>query len=139
MARVKLKYAVVIEKAEGNYSSYVPDLPGCIATGSTVQEVEAELREGIAFHIQGMREDGTPIPAPTSRVEYIEPAEEQGGVRAGRLHHSLCHRFLWVANLYVVALGRVVAPVVACGVSVGSSVSGVAVFLAEPKAGAAAC
>ena len=69
-----MKYAAVIEKADGNYSAYVPDLPGCIATGSTVQEVEAELREAIAFHIEGMREDGTPIPEPTSRVEYIEPA-----------------------------------------------------------------
>ena len=69
-----MKYAVVIEKAEGNYSAYVPDLPGCIATGSTVQEVEFELREAIAFHIEGMREDGTPVPEPTSKVEYIEPA-----------------------------------------------------------------
>ena len=69
-----MKYAVVIEKAEGNYSAYVPDLPGCIATGSTVQEVESELREAIAFHIEGMREDGTPVPKPTSKVEYIEPA-----------------------------------------------------------------
>ena len=69
-----MKYAVVIEKAEGNYSAYVPDLPGCIATGSTVQEVESELREAIAFHIEGMREDGTPVPEPTSKVEYIEPA-----------------------------------------------------------------
>ena len=69
-----MKYAVVIEKAEGNYSAYVPDLPGCIATGSTVQEVESELREAIAFHIEGMREDGTPVPEPTSKAEYIEPA-----------------------------------------------------------------
>ena len=69
-----MKYAVVIEKAEGNYSAYVPDLPGCIATGSTVQEVESEIREAIAFHIEGMREDGTPIPEPTSKVEYIELA-----------------------------------------------------------------
>ena len=69
-----MKYAVVIEKAEGNYSAYVPDLPGCIATGSTVQEVESELREAIALHIEGMREDGTPVPEPTSKVEYIEPA-----------------------------------------------------------------
>ena len=69
-----MKYAVVIEKAEGNYSAYVPDLPGCIATGFTVQEVESEIREAIAFHIEGMREDGTAIPEPTSKVEYIELA-----------------------------------------------------------------
>lgn len=69
-----MKYAVVIEKAEGNYSAYVPDLPGCIATGCTLQEVESEIREAIAFHIEDMREDGIVIPEPTSRVEYIEPA-----------------------------------------------------------------
>lgn len=69
-----MKYAVVIEKAEGNYSAYVPDLPGCVATGATVEEAEAEIREAIAFHIDGMREDGLPVPEPTSRVEYIELA-----------------------------------------------------------------
>jgi predicted RNase H-like HicB family nuclease len=69
-----MRYAVVIEKAETNYSAYVPDLPGCIATGASLQEVEAEIREAIAFHLDGMREDGLPIPAPTSTVEYIELA-----------------------------------------------------------------
>ena len=69
-----MKYAIVIEKAEGNYSAYVPDLPGCVATGATVQEVEDEIREAIAFHIEGMREDGVDVPAPTSQVEYIELA-----------------------------------------------------------------
>jgi len=69
-----MKYAVVIEKAEGNYSAYVPDLPGCIATGATVQEVENEIRDAIAFHIEGMREDGVAVPEPTSQVEYIELA-----------------------------------------------------------------
>jgi len=69
-----MKYAVVIEKAEGNYSAYVPDLPGCVATGGTVEEAEAEIREAIAFHIEGMREDGLVIPEPTSKVEYIELA-----------------------------------------------------------------
>ena len=69
-----MKYAVVIEKAEGNYSAYVPDLPGCVATGATVAEVENEIREAIAFHIEGMREDGLAVPAPTSQVEYIELA-----------------------------------------------------------------
>ncbi len=69
-----MKYAVVIEKAEGNYSAYVPDLPGCVATGATVEEVENEIREAIAFHIEGMREDGLAVPEPTSQVEYIELA-----------------------------------------------------------------
>jgi predicted RNase H-like HicB family nuclease len=69
-----MRYAVVIEKAEGNYSAYVPDLPGCVATGATVAEVEAEIRDAIEFHVEGMREDGLSIPAPSSRVEYIEIA-----------------------------------------------------------------
>jgi predicted RNase H-like HicB family nuclease len=69
-----MRYAVVIEKAESNYSAYVPDLPGCVATGSTLEEVEREIRDAIAFHLEGLREDGLPIPAPTSTVEYIELA-----------------------------------------------------------------
>lgn len=69
-----MRYAVVIEKAQANYSAYVPDLPGCVATGATIEEVEGEIREAIAFHLDGMREDGLPIPAPTSTVEYIELA-----------------------------------------------------------------
>ena len=69
-----MKYAVVIEKAEGNYSAYVPDLPGCVATGITIKEVEAEIREAISFHIEGLREDGMAVPEPTSQVEYIELA-----------------------------------------------------------------
>ncbi|MFM7317387.1 MAG: type II toxin-antitoxin system HicB family antitoxin [Isosphaeraceae bacterium] len=67
-----MRFAVVIEKAEGNFSAYVPDLPGCVATGATVEEVEREIREAITFHLEGMREDGLPIPNPTSMVEYIE-------------------------------------------------------------------
>ena len=67
-----MKYAVVIEKANGNYSAYVPDLPGCIATGATPEETEREIREAIQFHLDGMREDGLSIPEPTSIVEYAE-------------------------------------------------------------------
>ena len=67
-----MRYAIVIEKAEGNYSGYVPDLPGCVATGATVEELEAEIREAIEFHLEGMREDGLQIPLPQSKVEYIE-------------------------------------------------------------------
>ncbi len=69
-----MRYAIVIEKAEGNYSAYVPDLPGCVATGNTVAEVESQIREAIAFHVEGMREDGVPIPASSSRVEYVDVA-----------------------------------------------------------------
>jgi len=67
-----LKYAIVIEKAAGNYSAYVPDLPGCVATGETVEETETGIREAIELHLEGMREDGLPIPTPQSKVEYID-------------------------------------------------------------------
>ena len=66
-----MRYAVVIEKAAGNYSAYVPDLPGCVATGTTIEETEREIQEAIEFHIEGLRADGLPIPAPSSRVEYV--------------------------------------------------------------------
>ncbi len=69
-----MRYAIVIEKAPGNYSAYVPDLPGCVATGATVAEVEAEIRDAIVFHLEGLREDGLPVPAPASQVEYVEIA-----------------------------------------------------------------
>ena len=67
-----MRYAIVIEKAGGNYSAYVPDLPGCIATGATADEVEREIREAIEFHLAGLREDGSPIPEASSRVDYVE-------------------------------------------------------------------
>jgi predicted RNase H-like HicB family nuclease len=67
-----MRYAVVIEKAGDNYSAYVPDLPGCIATGATVEETESEIREAIRFHIDGMREDGMTVPQPSSLAEYVE-------------------------------------------------------------------
>ena len=69
-----MRYAIVIEKAEANYSAYVPDLPGCVATGASIEEVEREIREAISFHLEGLREDGQPVPVPTSRVEYIDLA-----------------------------------------------------------------
>lgn len=69
-----MRYAVVIEQAEGNYSAYVPDLPGCVATGTTVAETEQAIREAIEFHLDGLREDGLPIPPPSSRVDYVEVA-----------------------------------------------------------------
>ena len=66
------RYAVVIERAPGNYSAYVPDLPGCIATGATIAEVEREIREAIEFHIEGLRDAGEPVPEPTSELTYVE-------------------------------------------------------------------
>ena len=69
-----MRYAIVIEKAEHNYAAYVPDLPGCVTTGQTVEETEQHIRAAIEFHLRGMREDGLPIPAPLSHVEYVEVA-----------------------------------------------------------------
>ena len=66
------RYAIVVEKAKSNYSAYVPDLPGCVATGATVKETERRLRKAIEVHVQGLREDGLPIPKPSCRVDYIE-------------------------------------------------------------------
>ena len=67
-----MRYAVVIEKGERNYSAYVPDLPGCVATGATIQETEREIQAAISLHIEGLRADGLPVPEPSSRVEYVE-------------------------------------------------------------------
>ena len=74
MSDTPMKYAIVIEDAGANFSAYVPDLPGCAATGSTVKETEAAIREAIQFHIEGLRLDNLPIPRPLSRVEYVEVA-----------------------------------------------------------------
>jgi predicted RNase H-like HicB family nuclease len=67
-----MRYAVVIEKANQNYSAYVPDLPGCIATGATVAEVEEEISEAIRLHVEGLLEDGLMVPQPSTIAEYIE-------------------------------------------------------------------
>ena len=69
-----MRYAIVIEGGDGNWSAYVPDLPGCVATGDTLEEAEREIREAIAFHVEGMREDGLPLPRPTTEVTYVEVA-----------------------------------------------------------------
>jgi predicted RNase H-like HicB family nuclease len=69
-----VKYWHPLKFQQSHFSAYVPDLPGCVATGATVEEVEREIRDAIAFHLEGMREDGLPIPVPTSKVEYIELA-----------------------------------------------------------------
>jgi predicted RNase H-like HicB family nuclease len=69
-----MRYAIVIEKADNNYAAYVPDLLGCVATGKTIEETEQQIREAIEIHLRGMREDGLPIPEPSSQVEYVEVA-----------------------------------------------------------------
>jgi predicted RNase H-like HicB family nuclease len=69
-----MRYAIVIENAGPNYSAYVPDLPGCIATGATVEEVEREICEAIEFHLEGLHEDGLPVPPPSSAVRYVDVA-----------------------------------------------------------------
>ncbi len=66
------RYAIVIEDAGTNLAAYVPDLPGCVATGKTEAEVNELIREAIAMHLEGMAEDGLPLPEPSSRVEYVE-------------------------------------------------------------------
>ena len=69
-----MRYAIVIETAGTNFSAYVPDLPGCVAVGESLAEVERQIREAIEFHLEGMREDGSPIPPPSSKVDYVEVA-----------------------------------------------------------------
>ena len=69
-----MRYAIVIETADGNFSAYVPDLPGCVATGLTLEETEREIREAIEFHLDGLRADNLPIPPGSSRVDYVEVA-----------------------------------------------------------------
>lgn len=69
-----MRYAIVIEKVEGNYSAYVPDLPGCVATGTTLEQTEQSIREAIEFHLEGIRQDGLPIPQPSSQIDYVEVA-----------------------------------------------------------------
>jgi predicted RNase H-like HicB family nuclease len=65
------RFLVVIEKADNNYSAYSPDLPGCVATGKTPQEVRENMAEAIKIHIKGLKEDGLPIPVPTAEADYI--------------------------------------------------------------------
>jgi len=66
------RYAVLIEKAKDNYAAYAPDIDGCIATGKTVEDAERLIREAIEFHLEGMREDGDPIPEPTTIATYVD-------------------------------------------------------------------
>lgn len=71
-----MRYAIVIEQAEHNLSAYVPDLPGCVATGATVEELKNTMAEAIAMHLDGMREDGTPIPEPSTICDYVAVDEQ---------------------------------------------------------------
>ncbi len=66
------RYAVVLENAGTNWAAYVPDLPGCVATGDTKEETEQLIREAIQFHLEGMIEDQLPVPEPSCQVEYVE-------------------------------------------------------------------
>jgi predicted RNase H-like HicB family nuclease len=66
------RFAVVFEKAESNWAAYVPDLPGCITTGSTLEETKLNIREAIELHLEAMLEVGEPIPVPTSDVDFVE-------------------------------------------------------------------
>ena len=68
----KMKYAVIVEEGEDSFGAYVPDLPGCIAAGETKKEVLELIQEAIEFHIEGLREEGQPIPQPSSSIEYVE-------------------------------------------------------------------
>ena len=65
------EYTIIIEEAEGNYSAYCPDLPGCIATGGTVEETIERMKEAIAFHIEGLKKEGLPIPQPSTRAVSV--------------------------------------------------------------------
>lgn len=67
-----MRYAIVIEKGERNYSAHVPDLPGCISTGASIDEIQRMMQEAIEFHLDGMREEGLPIPQPTTVLAYVD-------------------------------------------------------------------
>jgi predicted RNase H-like HicB family nuclease len=69
-----VRYVVLIEKAASNYSAYLPDLPGCVATGATLEETLANMRSAIEMHVEGLREDRQPVPEPSTIAEYVEVA-----------------------------------------------------------------
>ena len=72
--RLMSRYLVIIEESATGYSAFLPDLPGCIATGFTREEVEKTMREGVAFHLEGLRESGEPVPPPRSSATYVDVA-----------------------------------------------------------------
>lgn len=65
------RYLIVIEKADGNYSAYSPDLPGCVATGQTVKETKKNMTDAVSFHLDGLKSEGLPIPEGEARSEYV--------------------------------------------------------------------
>ena len=65
------RFLIVVERANGNYSAYAPDLPGCVATGETPEETERNMHEAVEMHVQGLKEDKTPIPESFSFAEYV--------------------------------------------------------------------
>ncbi len=67
-----MKYLVIIEPGPNNFSAYAPDLPGCVSTGDTLEEVKSNIQEAISFHLDGMKQDGEPVPEPSSISEYVE-------------------------------------------------------------------
>ena len=67
-----MKYAVVIEKADSNWAAYVPDLPGCVTTGATLEETKRNIQEAVELHLEAMREVGEPIPTPTTDVDFVQ-------------------------------------------------------------------
>jgi predicted RNase H-like HicB family nuclease len=69
-----MRYAIVIDKTDNNYGAWAPDLPGCVAVGDTVEEVQRLMQEAIEMHLAGMREDGDPIPPPVAQVQYVDVA-----------------------------------------------------------------
>jgi predicted RNase H-like HicB family nuclease len=71
-----MRYAAIFEKTDTGYSAYAPDVPGCAAVGDTLEETKQQLAEALAFHFEGMQEDGDPIPQPTTECGYVEVAIE---------------------------------------------------------------
>jgi predicted RNase H-like HicB family nuclease len=101
-----MRYAVVIEKAENNHSAYVPDPPGCIATGATVEEAEQMIRAAIELHLTGLREDGLPVPQPSSQVaalelgiaSQVEPVPSNSGTRVWVKSSTAATSLSWSAS-----------------------------------------
>lgn len=90
-----MRYLVVIEKGETSYGAYVPDLPGCVAVGETIEEVQALIAEAIEFHIEGMQEDGLSIPKPTSIAHEVEVKREKCLIAPYNSNDGICTRISW--------------------------------------------
>src|SRR5712691_338822 len=125
-----MRYAVVIEQAAKNYSAYVPDLPGCVATGATVEETEQLIREAIEFHLSGLRDDGVPIPQPSSHVDYVAvtayPRAPPRRARSVALRSTISYARAWRERQPAREarmsgkLGRSIAALALCALHVGA-------------------